>query len=51
MEIFIKLAPQFYKRLRAEIPAGSAAHVAIEKATPIDHSLDGVLFAGYTPLR
>jgi hypothetical protein len=48
MQIFIKIAPREYNRLRAQIPTESAAHEAIEKATRIDHSLEGVLFAGYT---
>jgi hypothetical protein len=30
------------------VPPESRAQNAISKATPIDHSLDGVQFAGYT---
>jgi hypothetical protein len=45
MQLFIKIAPRVYNRLRAQIPTESAAHEAIEKATRIDHSLEGVLFA------
>lgn len=48
MEIFIKLAPRAYNQLRSHIPAESAAHEAIEKASRIDHSLEGVVFAGYS---
>jgi hypothetical protein len=48
MEIFIKLAPGAYKRLRNQVPADSAAHEAIENADQIDYSVEGVLFAGYT---
>jgi hypothetical protein len=48
MEIFIKVAPRDYNRLRSQIPAASIAQEAIKKATPIDHALDGVQFAGYT---
>jgi hypothetical protein len=48
MEIFIKVAPGEYHQLRSKIPVASAAQDAINKATPIDHVLDGVQFAGYT---
>ena len=48
MEIFIKIAPRSYNLLRSHIPAESPAHEAIEKASRIDHSVEGVLFAGYT---
>ena len=48
MEIFIKIPPRAYARLRSHIPVDSAAHEAIEKASRIDHSVEGVLFAGYT---
>jgi hypothetical protein len=48
LEIFIKIAPRAYDRLRSHISAESAAHEAIEKASRIDHSVEGVLFAGYT---
>jgi hypothetical protein len=48
VKIFIKLASQDYKKLRSRIPDGSPAHEAIERATRIDYSLDGVLFEGYS---
>lgn len=48
MEIIIKLAPRAYQEIRSHIPSKSAAHEAIENATRIDHSVEGVLFAGYT---
>jgi hypothetical protein len=48
MEIFIKLAPRGYNRLREGIHPASAAQDALNRATPIDHSVDGVQFAGYT---
>ena len=48
MEILIKIAPQAYDRLRRHISTESAAHEAIEKASRIDHAIEGVLFAGYT---
>jgi hypothetical protein len=48
MEMFIKIAPRAYNLLRSHIPAESAAHQAIEKASRIDHSVEGVLFAGYS---
>ena len=48
MKIFIKVAPRDYSRLRGYIPNESAAYEAIEKATRLDYSLDGVLFAGYS---
>jgi hypothetical protein len=48
MDIFIKVTLQGYTRLRDQIPTESDAREAIDKATRIDHSLEGVLFAGYT---
>lgn len=48
MEIFIKLPSRDYEQLRERLPAGSSALRAIERATRIEHSLDGVLFEGYT---
>ena len=48
MQIFIKLATRDYTRLRSNITFHSVAHEAIEKATRIEHSLDGLLFAGYS---
>ena len=47
MKIFIKLASRDYEILRSRIPRGAPAHEAIERATRIDYSLDGVLFEGY----
>jgi hypothetical protein len=47
MDIFIKVAPGDYKVLRSRIPGDSPAHEAIEKATRIDYSVEGVLFEGY----
>jgi hypothetical protein len=47
MEIFIKVAPGDYDRLRSQIPTESRAHEAIAKATRIDHALEGVKFEGY----
>ena len=47
MDILIKLAPGDYERLRSQIPSESPARAAIETATPIDHSIEGVLFEGY----
>jgi hypothetical protein len=48
MDIFIKVAPRYYERLRSQIPTGSPAREAIDKATRIDHAVEGVLFEGYT---
>ena len=48
MKIIIKAAPRDYRRLRSYIPADSPAYEAMEKATRLDYSLDGVLFAGYS---
>lgn len=47
MEIFLKLASRDYERLRNHVPSPSAAREAMDKATPIDHSVEGVLFQGY----
>jgi len=47
MKIFIKLASRDYEKLRSRIRSPSPAHEAIERATRIDYSLDGVLFEGY----
>ena len=47
MQITIKIASPQYHRLRDAVPADSVAREAIEKATRIDHSLEGVLFGGY----
>jgi hypothetical protein len=48
MEIFIKVAPRHYDLLRNRIPSSSPAHEALAKATPIEHSVGGVEFEGYT---
>jgi hypothetical protein len=48
METFLKVPPRTYHRLRNQIPAGSSAHESIEKASRIDYSVEGVLFAGYS---
>jgi hypothetical protein len=47
MDIFIKVAPRHYGRLRSHIPSQSPLREAIDKATPIDHAVEGVLFEGY----
>jgi len=47
MKIFIKLASRDYEKLRSRIPSGAPVHEAIDRATRIDYSLDGVLFEGY----
>jgi hypothetical protein len=48
MEIFLKIPPRSYNRLRSYIPTDSPAHEAIEKASRIDHAVEGVVFAGYS---
>jgi hypothetical protein len=48
MEIFIKVAPRHYDLLRSRIPGASPAHKALAKATPIEHSVGGVEFEGYS---
>jgi hypothetical protein len=48
METFLKIPPRAYIRLRSYIPAESPAHEAIEKASRIDHAVEGVVFAGYS---
>ena len=47
MDIFIKVARRYYERLRSQIPTESPAREAIDKATRIDHAVEGVLFEGY----
>ena len=47
MNKFIKVAPRYYERLRSQIPVESPAREAIDKATRIDHAVEGVLFEGY----
>jgi hypothetical protein len=47
MDIFIKVARRDYERLRSQIPSDSPAREALEKATPIGHSIEGVQFEGY----
>lgn len=48
MKIFIKVASRHYDRLLSRFPPGSRGHEALLKATPIEHTLDGVEFEGYT---
>ena len=48
MEVLIKLPSRDYEQLRDQLPAGSSALRAIERATRIAHSVDGVHFEGYT---
>jgi hypothetical protein len=48
MNKFIKVAPRYYERLRSQIPTESPAREAIDKATRIDHAVEGVLFEGYS---
>ena len=43
----IKIAFWAFNKLRSNIPSESAAHEAIEHASRIEHSIGGVLFAGY----
>ena len=47
MDIFIKVAPRYYERLRSHIPTESPAREAIDKATRIDYAVEWVLFEGY----
>ena len=47
MEIAIKLATRDFERLRAGATANSPVLKTIEKAVPIDHAVEGVLFRGY----
>jgi hypothetical protein len=47
VEIFLKLASRDYERLRDHVPSHSSAREAMDKATPIDHSVEGVQFQGY----
>ena len=47
MNTFIKVAPRYYEQLRNQIPAESPAREAIDKATRIEHAVEGVLFEGY----
>jgi hypothetical protein len=48
MEVFIKVAPRHYQQLRSQIPSESRAREAIDRATRIDHSLEGLIFEGYS---
>jgi hypothetical protein len=47
MEISIKLNPQDYQRLRRQMPAKSPAREAMDKASRIEHALEGIQFEGY----
>jgi hypothetical protein len=48
MEVVVKLSKSSYRRLRGHVPADCAAYEPMEKATAFEHSMEGVLFAGYT---
>ena len=48
MEIVVKLSQQNYRKLRSAIAHDSPAYEPVEKAAPIEHSVEGVLFAGYS---
>ena len=48
MEIFVKLASAEFEKLRGGTPRDSNASVVIERATRIEHAVEGVLFEGYT---
>jgi len=48
MEVFIKVAPREYGRLRSKISSNSPAREAVDNATRIDHALEGILFEGYS---
>ena len=48
MEISIKVNSQDYQRLRRQMPANSPAREAINKASHIEHALEGIQFEGYT---
>jgi len=47
MEIYIKLAPRDYERLRSCIGSESPAREAIDNATRVAHAVEGVSFDGY----
>ena len=47
MEISIKVNSQDYQRLRGQMPANSPAREAIDKASRIEHALEGIQFEGY----
>jgi hypothetical protein len=46
-EIFIKVAPRHYERLRSRISDNSLAREPIERARRIDHSGEGMLLETY----
>ena len=48
MQVFVKLSTRAYDRLRSHVPVKSPAHEAIDRANRIDHSVEGVLFSGYS---
>jgi hypothetical protein len=48
MEIFLKVASRHFDVLRDRTPPDSPVHKALGQTTPIEHSLDGVEFEGYT---
>jgi hypothetical protein len=47
MEIFMKLVSQDYEQLRRYVSTQSPAREAIDKATRIEHQLEGIQFKGY----
>lgn len=47
MEISFKLNPKDYQRLRRQMPAKSPAREAMDKASRIEHALEGIQFEGY----
>jgi hypothetical protein len=48
MDIVLKLAPRDYQQLRRHARTEARAREAFEKATRIEHALDGVEFEGYS---
>lgn len=48
MDVLVKLSKNNYRRLRGHVPADSAAFEPMEKATPFEHAVEGVVFAGYS---
>ena len=48
MEVVVKLSKNSYRRLRGHVPSDSKAYEPMEKAASFEHSMEGVLFAGYT---
>lgn len=48
MDIVVKLSKSNYRQLRGHVLPGSAAYEPMEKATAFEHSVEGVIFAGYS---